>query len=82
MIILRLFEYFERYLVDKSYKVTICNDKIHVLNYLEVEDFSNTRVIIRYVGGKMIIHGMDLVVSKMESEELLIDGKLLRIEYN
>ena len=80
--ILRMFEYFDRYLVDKDYKITISDRTVHIMNYEEVEDFSNTRVVIRYNKGKTVLLGTDLVVTKMQDEELLITGKLKTIEYN
>lgn len=79
---MKIFDYLDRYLIDKEYKITICGNKIHVMNYLEIEDFSSTRVVVRYQEGKTVLLGDDLVVSKMQDEELLIIGKLKSIEYN
>jgi len=78
----KLFDYLDRYLIDDNYKITIQDQKIHIMNYLEIEDFSSTRVVVRYKGGKTILLGTDLVVSKMQDDELLITGKLKTIEYN
>ena len=77
---MRLFSYLDRYLIDKEYKITISSDKVHIINYLEVEDFSDTRVVVRYEGGVSILLGKNLVVSKMQDEELLITGKLNSIQ--
>lgn len=77
---MRLFQYLDRYLIDKEYKITIYSDKVHIMNYLEVEDFSDTRVVVRYEGGVSILSGTNLVVSKMQDEELLITGKLHSIQ--
>ena len=82
MIILKFFKSLDRYLVDSDYKVTISNGWIHIINYLGIEDFSSTRVVVSYEGGKTILLGNDLVVSKMLEDELLITGKLNSIEYN
>lgn len=79
---MRLFSYLDRYLIDRDYKITITDKNIHIINYIEVEDFSSTRVIIKHSMGKSIILGTDLVVAKMQDEELLITGKLKMIEYN
>lgn len=79
---MKLFNYLDRYLIDNDYKVTICNNEIHIINYQEIEDFSSTRVVVRYNGGVTVLLGTDLVVSKMQDEELLITGKLKSIEYN
>lgn len=77
---MRLFQYLDRYLIDKEYKITIYLDKVHIMNYLEVEDFSDTRVVVRYDGGVSILLGTNLVVSKMQDEELLITGNLISIQ--
>ena len=82
MITLKLFDYFDRYLLDKDYKITITDKKIHIMNYVAIEDFSSTRVVVRHDKGKTILLGTDLVVTKMQDEELLITGKLKTIEYN
>lgn len=79
---MKLFDYLDRYLIDNDYKITIYDKKIHIMNYLEIEDFSSTRVVVRYKRGKTILLGTDLVVSKMQNDELLITGKLKMIEYN
>lgn len=80
--ILRLFEYFDRYLVDKEFKIIIDGRGINIINYVEVIDFSSSRVVIRYDKGTLLIIGSDLVVSKMLEEELLITGVVKSIEYN
>ena len=77
---MRLFQYLDRYLVDNEYKITIYSDRVHIMNYLEVEDFSDTRVVVRHEGGVSILLGTNLVVSKMQDEELLITGKLHSIQ--
>jgi len=77
-----LFEYFDRYLVDREYKITITEKQIHIMNYQEIEDFSSSRIVVRYSNGITIFLGSDLVVSKMQDDELLITGRIKTIEYN
>lgn len=77
---MRLFSYLDRYLVDREYKITIYPDRVHIMNYVEVEDFSDTKVVVRYEGGVSVLLGRNLVVSKMQDDELLIIGKLDSIQ--
>lgn len=77
---MKFFKNFDRYLMDLDYKITIYKNKVHVMNYLEVVDFSDTRVVIRYEGGESIFNGKNLVVSRMQDNELLIEGKIISIE--
>ncbi len=72
--------YLDRYLIDKTYTITIKEEKIHIKNYQELEDFSNTQIIIKYEKGKTIIYGENLIVSKMTTDELLITGRIKTIE--
>ena len=77
---MKFFKNFDRYLMDLDYKITIYKNKVHVMNYLEVVDFSDTRVVIRYEEGESIFTGKNLVVSRMQDNELLIEGKIISIE--
>lgn len=79
---MRLFDRLDRYLVDNEYKVTIMDGEVHIINYVEIVDFSSTRVVVKYRKGVTILNGVDLVVSKMLEDELLITGKLKSVEYN
>lgn len=78
---LKLFDKLDRYLIDNNHKVTIENNRVHIINYLEIVDFSSDKVIVKYSDGLIILMGHDLVVSKMLNDELLIMGKLKSIEY-
>lgn len=79
---MKLFNKLDRYLVDNGYKVTIIKGEIHIVNYVEIVDFSSNRVVVKYSDGITILSGSDLVVSKMMDDELLITGKLKSVEYN
>ena len=48
---MKLFDKLDRYLVESEYKVTIKNDKVHIINYTEIVDFSSTKVVIKYNKG-------------------------------
>ena len=79
---MKIFDKLDRYLVESEYKVTIKNDKVHIINYTEIVDFSSTKVVIKYNKGIMTINGLNLVVSKMLEEELLVTGKITSLVYN
>lgn len=79
---MKLLTYLDRYLTYNDYKITISSEGIHIMNYVEVVDFSNTKVVIRYDGGINVFYGKDLVISKLLDDELVITGKLFRLEYN
>ena len=78
---MKLLNYLDRYLVDNEYKITILNDYINIINYQEIIDFSNKEISIKHNKGITIIKGNNLVVSKMQDEELLIKGDIKSIMY-
>ena len=79
---MKLFDKLDKYLVDREYKITIRDNLIHIVNYVEIGDFSSNRVVLKYRGGVTILEGENLVISKMLDDELLIMGKLKSIVYN
>lgn len=76
---MKLFNYLDRYLTDNEYKITITNNYLNIINYQEILDFSNKEIAIRHPNGITIIKGNNLVVSKMQDEELLIKGDIKSI---
>lgn len=78
---LKLFNYLDRCITDDEFRVVVIDDKVNVINYVEILDFSSSEVAIVYEKGSLIIKGNDLVVSKMLDDELLIKGKIKSINY-
>ena len=78
---MKLFNYLNRYITDDEFKVVITNEFINIINYIEVIDFSDKEISIKYDNGIIIIKGNELVVSKMMDEELLIKGNIKNISY-
>ena len=70
----------DRYFVDREYRITIDKNKVHIMNYLEIVDFSDTCIVVRSEGGRSILTGSQLVISKMQDDEILIEGKICSIE--
>ena len=70
----------DRYLTDTSYRIIIKENILNIINYIEIKDFSNTRIIISTKDGITTITGENLVVSKMQDNEVLITGKIKTIE--
>ena len=78
---MKLLNYLDKYLIDNQYKITITNNYLNIINYQEIIDFSNKEISIRHNECITIIKGNNLVVSKMQDEELLIKGDIKSILY-
>ncbi len=70
------------YILEDEFKITIFNNKIDILNYIEIDHFDDTKIIVRYNKGHIVIKGENLTISKLLNDELLILGQIKSINFN
>lgn len=70
------------YVNDKNFSIIYKNNKLDIINYSKILDFSDTKISISYFNNIYIINGNNLVISKMMEEELLITGNIESISFN
>lgn len=68
------------YILDENFKIVISKNKINVLNYIELDDFSNLEIKIKYIDGLVLITGKDLIIKKILNDELQIEGNIIKLE--
>lgn len=76
---MKIIDKINNYINEIDYKITITDNYINIINYIEILDFNSTRISIRHNNGITNIIGTDLVVSKMVEDEILITGKFTTI---
>lgn len=69
------------YILEDKFKITILTDRIDIVNYSEIDHFDDTKIIVKFQNGLVIIKGEDLTISKLLNDELLILGKIKNIEF-
>ena len=69
------------YILENEFKMSIVKNNVDILNYLEIDHFDDTKIIVRYKDGSLIIKGENLIISKLLDDELLINGKIKNIEF-
>ena len=79
---MKLINKIENYLVDQEYKIIIKNNKINIINYDEIIDFTPFKISIRSHQNIITIEGKNLVIVKMLSDEVLINGNIANIRIN
>lgn len=62
-------------------KIYIYQNKINISNFLNIDHFSNDKIIIKLKNNSIIISGDSLVISKLLIDEILINGKINKIEF-
>ena len=68
-----------RYLLDTESKIIIKNNYLNIINYKEIKDFTPKEIIIK-TSKTITIKGDNLVISKMQDNEVLITGIIKVIE--
>lgn len=72
----------DRYLEDKNYEIIIKENKINIINFKEIIDFSVSKITLRCDNKIINIEGKNLIISKMLDDELLITGIIFNIRIN
>ncbi|MGM9878388.1 MAG: YabP/YqfC family sporulation protein [Bacilli bacterium] len=65
---------------NKDYEINIYKDLIHIKNYIKIKDI-NTKYIIIELNIKIVkINGNNLIINKLDENELSIIGEFKGIE--
>ena len=69
------------YILENEFKINILIGKIDIVNYIEIDHFDDTKIMVRYEKGLVVIKGENLTISKLLNDELLILGKIKSLEF-
>lgn len=72
----------DRYLEDKNYEIIIKENKVNIINFKEIIDFSASKITLRCDNKIINIEGKNLIIGKMLDDELLITGLIYNIRIN
>lgn len=74
-------EYLKDFLFDYPYFITFYNNSLYVFNFIKINKISNYEIILEFLEFKLTIKGNDLYISKMNKNELTINGIITNMEY-
>jgi sporulation protein YqfC len=80
VIILKIFDRIDNYLIDKKYKIIIMKNYLDIINYDEILDFSDKEIKVRYKEGITKIIGDNLVISRMLDDEIVVIGNIISLD--
>ena len=69
------------YIKDKDYLIAVYNDKIYIYNYKRIIDVDNNVIRIELNNKKLKINGKNIVVKKLENNEILLNLECKGIEF-
>lgn len=62
-------------------KIIILDNQIDIINYKFIDHFDSTKIIIKLDNTNIFIYGEDLIITKLISDEVLITGKIIKVEF-
>lgn len=72
---------FKNFLFDLEDFITIYENHLHVFNYKKLNKLSETEIVLSFPKMKVSISGICLKIKQMTKQELLINGKILKVEF-
>ena len=72
---------FSNYVNDDKYSMIYKNNKLDIINYSEIIDFTSSLISIRHEDKVYHIEGNNLVISRMMENEILITGEIKVITF-
>lgn len=69
------------YLLEEEFEIKIYRGNINIVNFTELGHFDSHKVNIVGEGVRTCIEGENLVVSKLLKDEILVTGKINKIEF-
>lgn len=67
------------FLYDQKFFVTFFENNVHVYRYLELCEIMSTKIVLKMTNFYLTITGTDLLIKKMNCDELLINGHINNI---
>lgn len=75
-----MFEIFKSYLKKEDYYVILYSNYIYIFKYLDIIKFTDKYISLKLNKIILNIYGYDLLITKMEKDELLIKGNVNKVE--
>ena len=75
-----MFEIFKSYLKKEDYYVILYSNYIYIFKYLDIIKFTDKYISLKLNKIILNIYGYNLLITKMEKDELLIKGNINKVE--
>ena len=75
-----MFEIFKNYLKKEKYYIILYSNYVYVYRYVDIIKFTDKYISLKLENMILNIYGIDLLIVKLEKEELLIKGNINILE--
>ena len=69
------------FISDTSFQMIYINNYLDLINYKDIISMDSNKIILELVNRKLMITGNNLTVKKLLESEMVIDGKIITIEF-
>lgn len=76
-----MFKELNDFIRDTTLRIIIYKNKININNYKEILIFEDNNITIKTNENIIEIKGKNLIITKLEKHELLVQGKINKIEF-
>ena len=73
--------YLRDYIVDKNFRFTYIENKLNIINYIEINYMEDSKISLLYSQGIFVVKGENLRIQKLLDDEILVVGKIENIEF-
>lgn len=80
VIVMNIINKISNYIREDNFQLIYLKNMVNVINYEEIREFTDTLIVIKDKNNLYKITGKNLVVSKMQDNEILITGVINNIE--
>ena len=81
VIVMNIINKISNYIREDNFQLIYLKNMVNVINYEEIREFTDTLIVIKDKNNLYKITGKNLVVSKMQDNEILITGVINNIEF-
>jgi len=78
---MKIFKKINNFINDNEFKITYILNQINISFFIEITEFITNKIKIKNKNGYLNIIGKNLVISKMEESEILINGNIKSLEF-
>lgn len=72
---------FRSYLLEEEFEIKMYKGAVNIVNFTEIGHFDSYKVVVKCNSQQVIIEGDNLVVSKLLQDEILVTGRIDKIEF-
>lgn len=68
------------YLLEEKFKMQVYPNQVDLIYYQKIQDITDSKITVLVEFGNIVITGEHLVISRLMEDEVLITGKIKKIE--